>query len=180
MFIIDTIHWQYSRVTNEQLTSAFASLPNCPALRELTVISSKHLARPVRTGILAALPLPQLTYLHLHTDDLLSPDEMQHFCAKLLTPNLTHCVLAVHELQDFTLFPALSSQRFPPQLTHCHICPIEAPKIRDWSWAAAMKRFRQRLGAVWCEKKDDVLRWRADRVWKRSVGLPDEAEEYAM
>ena len=177
--VVDTVDRRYNRMTDGQLSDVFASLSNCTALRELTVITHTHTAFPIHTLFVAALP--ELTYLQVRTDDHLTHNDLQQLCNTLLTPNLTHLALAVHESYVLNTLRAMTAHPQLPQLTRCFvdsIRTIEQPN-EVWLEAATSLRGELQLGAAWCEKEDDVVRWRADRVWKRSAGLPDEAEMYA-
>ena len=50
--------------------------------------------------------------------------------------------------------------------------------MEENEWSEAVDKLREQLGGVWCDRWDDVVRWRADRVWRRSAGLPDPPEPW--
>ena len=165
-----------SRLTEDEIGGAFASLNNCSSLQELSVIARRGVLFPFRTLCLASLP--QLTYLHLHSDQVLRDDVAQQLCSTLLTPNLRHLALVLAWWQAVSLVHTIDSQRLA-QLTHVHLICIGPLQLKDSDrWSEGRDALRAKLGAAWCQKEDDVVRWRADRLWKRSVGLPDEGEEY--
>ena len=90
----------------------------------------------------------------------------------LRTPNIVH--LALHTsfvMQTVPLLQSIDMQRCP-LLTHCHI--RHDPSADDET--QALFELRARLGNVWCISDNYVARWRADRVWRRSVKLPDPRE----
>ena len=178
--VIDSIWRRDDQVTAVQLSEAFTSLINCPALSELTVLATNKLTFPVRALFLA--PLQQLTFFHIRTNQLLNDDEMQQLCSTLLssTPNLTHLSLALHESQVVKLLQAIGVQLRLPQLTRCFIGRILTASTQRSSlvYRAERRKLKQQLGSAWCERPVDVMHWRADRVWQRSVGLPYGSELY--
>jgi len=161
----------------QQARDMLACLTACPSLTELTVIDY------VRTG---AWPdgttlypvLPQLRHLHVRTAQRVfghrQPPELPF---PVLTPNLARIALVLCSTQPVDMCESIDTQSLP-HLTHCHIDCIDM-----WGpsreWIKARERLKARLGAVWCETENEVARWRADRAWKRSVGLPDEVEDYS-
>ena len=99
----------------------------------------------------------------------------------MLTPNLTHVAFVLAKQQALAVSQFITTQYRPPQLSHCDVglLSAEASEVTDNEWLEVRATLTERLGSVWCEKEDDVVRWRADRVWRRSVGLLDEAETCA-
>ena len=183
LFLVDIVYWQSSRLSDDQICGIFASLTDCTVLRELTVITTvitcARTPFPVRALFLAALPL--LTYLHLRIDQPLTGNDVQQLCSTLLTPNLAHLALALHESQSVDTLQAIDAQLHQlPHLAHFFIGRIHSPTRLSGEWREERRRLSERLGDVWCEKEDDVLCWRADRLWRRSVGLSDEADKYVQ
>ena len=145
----------------------------CPSLTELTVIGCQQKHWPMETVSIAVLP--QLRYLQLHTHRLFSPmqpDQLTPLCS----PSLSHLALVLAAGQPTWLLDLIDTQRLP-HLTHCHVSCI-TPASQHTEWTAARERLKARLGSVCCDKEKDVARWRADRVWRRSVGLSDHADDY--
>ena len=161
----------------EQLSAIFASLTTCPSLAELSVIARSRDAWP-SSDIVYLCTLLQMRHLHFHIYRRLDFNPVQSQLPwSILTPNLTHLALVVHHSQHTSLLDSIDSHRLQ-QLTHCHVSCVD-PRTERSEWAEARARLKERLGAVWCEKEEEVVRWRADRVWRRSVGLSDPAEDYS-
>ena len=45
------------------------------------------------------------------------------------------------------------------------------PQAGSEKWVVAVRRLQDVRGAVWCDSADDVVAWREDVQWRRSVGL---------
>ena len=95
----------------------------------------------------------------------------------ILTPHITHLALVLGSPQPVSLLQSINFQTLP-HLTHCHVNSIVPSMESNRSWDEARTHLSQELGNAWCEREDDVVRWRADRIWKRSVGLPDAEDQY--
>ena len=159
----------------DKINNIYACLASCASLTELSVVNSGW---AVQFDIPAYLiPLPQLEFLHVHADRIIVKDGQP--LDSLLTPNLTHIALALRESQLMPLTSLLQSisafrQQRLPHLTHVYVDCNEEGYGKEWR--RAVRGLMEEPGAVWCEREDDVVRWRADRLWKRSVGLLDVVE----
>ena len=160
----------------QQVTDVFRCLTACASLVELTIIACGA-ADVWPEGTAYYTPLPQLRHLHIHNQRGLCNDQMVPRYANL-TPSLIHLALVLIQGQPVSLFDWIDTQRLP-LLTHLHV-GYTTPSLSNREWAAAVERLKVRMSAVWCEKEDDVARWRADRVWRRSLGLPDEADSFQL
>ena len=162
--------------SGEGISDTLASLSSyCPQLNELTVVS--RMLAPWRDVAVSLAPIPQLRYLHCHIESarIVVQGTLPQPFQTMLTPNLTHLSLTLDQSQAVPVLLFLNAQQRLPQLTRFHIrCSQSQP---DWKqmWVEEKERLKSRLGAVWCEKEEEVVRWRADRVWRRSVGLADPA-----
>ena len=161
-----------------QLRDLFATAMKLAALTELTVVGfERYWPAP---GVQLVVP-PHLRYLHLHLyrgmDQTGPPNAPNVELDVVLSPNLNHLALVVDKLQGHSLLQSVNTQHLP-LLVRCHIGCVHPTAVQNGGWLEAMQPVKQLLSNAWCEKEDDVVRWRADRVWKRSVGLPDETEEY--
>ena len=158
----------------EKITDMLKCLAQCPTLTELTVIACAQERWPVQPVYFH--PIPQLRYLHIHMPRLLDSTRPE-LPWPTLTPNITHLALVLHASQVVSLLHSIDSQLLP-QLTCIHVSCIH-PASQSMEWSDARARLRARFGPVWCEQEEQVVRWRADRVWKRSNGLFDNADDYS-
>ena len=160
-----------SGLREDQLSSVFAGLAQCTSLTELTLVVGNTPVwdmEPVQM-----VSLPQLRHLHLNTHCALHQiDSRPGQPANILTPSLTHLVLVIDLRHATALCRSINTQRFP-HLTRCHLRCTQRWGRESSGWREANASLRARLGDVWCEKEEEVIRWRADRVWRRSIGLPD-------
>ena len=165
---LSTITW-----ATDDISTAFQCVQSCTALTELTVILRD---RGVK-GVVSTMPLPQLRYLHIDFEaDRYAADRAAEQAEQLyimLTPGITHLLLTLRDWRPVPLSNSINLQRLP-LLTHCHIRCKQSHDSRTTGWEKEGARLQQQLGAAWCEERDDVVRWRADRVWMRSIDLPDE------
>ena len=167
------------------IDSVLACLVGCPTLTELSVIALNHSLWP-GTAV-HFFHLPQLRYLHIRTYRVLDYIDTlpEHHRYSMLSPNITHLALVLDKTQHPSLFDAINLHRMP-LLTHCHVSCInpsatstsQEERLVQQKWAIATSELSVRFVDAWCEYEEDVVRWRADRVWRRSVELPDEAEDY--
>ena len=102
--------------------------------------------------------LPGLRYLHLRTDRAVDIRQLYTSFAA----SITYLVLVLPTAQAVPLMQLMQARPLP-QLSLCHVGHSHGSEDTS-EWTEAKARLRERLGAVWCEKKDDILRWRADRV----------------
>ena len=158
-----------------QLNNVFQAAASCATLEQLTVIAQERCAwayRPVPVQL--AMP-NRLRYLHFRTHRELDFPHLQHAEFDIPLPaTITHLALVIDEAQGKSLLHTIDTEHLP-HLTHCHVNCRHPTDNRGWQ--AAIQAVRQELGAERCEKEEDVMLWRADRVWQRSVDLPDDAEE---
>ena len=144
------------------------------SLSELTIDAfSGSVSFNQQTALVGCLAsLPRLRYLSFRTNCVLDA------LYTSLPPTITHLLLEPFHRQAIEM-PDKFNFGLLPHLTHFHVRCRSPLSVLDISrWALAQARMKLQLGAAWCEKENDVVRWRADRVWQRSVGLPDEAEMY--
>ena len=95
----------------------------------------------------------------------------------IFAAQLTHLALRVR-WQDRTaaaaLLPSLPS--LYPSLTHAHVSvqpePISVQMGECGEWDVALQAVKAALGSAWCASATDVVVWREDVAWNRSVGLP--------
>ena len=170
------VRYVNSDCEEREMSAVFASLIVCPSLTELSITACAQYPRPGRAAIVHVNGLPRLRFLHIHVysgarETYLRPPW------SILTPNLTHLALVLHQSQLTSLAASIDSQRLP-QLTHCHVSCNRLSTERTES-IQARTRLKERLGAIWCDKEEYVVGWRADRVWRRSVVLLDRAEDYS-
>jgi len=93
------------------------------------------------------------------------------------TPDITHLTLILdrshaESLVQYNQRPAAAT---PHVLSHRAV--YEHREADNSAWSETRDRLKEQLCAVWCEQEDDVVRWRADLVWRTNVGLPDQAED---
>jgi len=112
-------------------------------------------------------PTPPFTYIYLPT----SP--------AAFTAQLTHLALRVHwddRGAAAALLPRLPSMY--PALTHVHVGVQPQPNNEQLDacaeWDAAVLSVRAAVGSAWCDSVDDVVAWRENVAWRRSVGMPME------
>ena len=125
----------------------------------------------------APTALSQLTYLEV---DNCLPLADWHYLLNSSSPpifaaRLTHLVLRVrrwHQAAVALLLPSLPSMY--PSLTHLHIGELlgDFSLARHVKWEAAKRAVRAAVGAAWCDSAADVVAWREDVAWRRSVGVP--------
>ena len=160
----------------EQVGGIFRCLADCPTLTELSVVTRQKDCWPNDKVHFAYMP--QLRFLHLRMHHRVLECTQSPQLYPLLFPSIAHLALVLDPQQPVSLVRCIDKQRLP-QLSHCHLHSIE-PASDTAEGREAREQLRARLGAAWCESEDNVVRWRVDRVWRRSVGLSDEAEDYSQ
>ena len=158
-----------STLTNVQMRSILAGLSSCPVLAELTVVVNRWPLFPILALPLASMP--RLRGLHIRADSTLVWDDARPLAAA--GSAITHLALGLNRQMSAPLIQSISTQHLP-HLSHCYV-----GHNYDWSihhvhqekWRDLRVSLEEQLGSVWCKYEDEVVCQRADRVWKRSVGL---------
>ena len=150
-----------------QLRTVFDTAKRYETLTELTVDVPERCRWAAPTAQIETPP--RLRYLHVRTHRIEEHVGVQHPEVGIKLPaTLTHLALVLDMAQGQSLIQKIDAQRLP-HLTHCHIGCANPMAIPNSGWRSAIHVVKEELGPVWCEKEEDVVRWRVDRVWRRSV-----------
>ena len=123
-----------------------ACLAGCVSLTELTLKNSE-LAHLMNQPVYL-VPLPRLRYLHVVAQHVVAA--RRQTLDAVLTPNLTHVALLLHQSQAVQMMPSINAERLP-HLTHCY-CHLDVDDFDDsdddWDEESAYRALHELPGAA--------------------------------